>query len=219
MNLEICTDASIRTFENGRVFSCSGAICINNAETSYVISPDSTNSRGELLAIYLGCKLAHKMVMENPNIFTDIILYSDSQFAIFGLTRWMNSWIKNSSNGIMYGSNKKPVKNQNLFKSIITYLITSGLVVHMRHQAGHVNYHSNRMLAKANATFKQSNGYLLKPEDIYKISYYNDLIDKSTRDILYNESLNPNEYPIMHYNDEDAMCNYVIPSNYKDFVL
>ena len=29
MKLEICTDASIRAFENRRVFGCAGAICIN----------------------------------------------------------------------------------------------------------------------------------------------------------------------------------------------
>ena len=83
--LEICTDASLKTYTNGRVFTCSGAVCINTTEETYTVSKDSTNNRGELLAVYLGIKLAEKTIYEFPNRFAAIYLYSDSQFAIYGL--------------------------------------------------------------------------------------------------------------------------------------
>ena len=54
VNLEICCDASLKKFNsrgNNRVFTCSGAICVNTGEETYAISQDSTNNRGELLAI------------------------------------------------------------------------------------------------------------------------------------------------------------------------
>lgn len=221
MILEICTDASIKKYDNGRVFGCSGAVCINNMEEEYLISPDSTNNRSELLAVYLGCLLASKLLYYYGSEVEDIILYSDSQFSIFGLTRWMDDWIHNTRNGIMYSSSKKPVSHQELFKMILIFLSQNNMKIHMRHQLGHVNYNSQIELARANATFKTSNGYLLKPEDIYKISYYNDYIDNQTRDRLNRMSLDEvNLYPKIYYNKiQDKMCYYIIPKNYKYYVL
>jgi ribonuclease HI len=224
MILEICTDASIRKFQNGRTFGCSGAIEMNSLETEYLISPDSTNNRSELLAVYLGCKLANRLVAKyGINNIEDIILYSDSQFSIFGLTRWLDDWIKSSLlDGIMYSSTGKPVSHQELFKMILVYLKMNHLKIHMRHQLGHVNINSEEALAKANELFKTSNGYMLKPEDIYKISYYNNLIDKSTRDQLRQMTIEDVDlYPKMNYDSANLnrMCYYIIPTDYKYYVL
>jgi ribonuclease HI len=216
--LEICTDASIRTFENGRVFGCAGALCINTGESEYVISQDTTNNRSELLGIYLGIRLAEKIYLNNPDAYDEIKLYSDSQFGIFGLTRWMDAWLERSDpNGILYGTNNKPVKNQELFKAIITYLTTHNMRVKMLHQSGHVSLGNTKKLAEANAVFLNSNGYLLRPEEIYKISYYNDIVDRTSRDKL--QYVNPNDYPVMDYSENyNVMCSYVIPANYKEYV-
>ena len=71
--LEICCDASMKTFEDtGRIFTCSGAICINTDKEVYKVSPDSTNNRGELLAVYLAVKLAEETMLTFPNVYTDI---------------------------------------------------------------------------------------------------------------------------------------------------
>lgn len=223
MILEICADASTKTYSNKRVFGCSGVIEINSMQEEYLISPDSTNNRSELLAVYLGCKLAKKLVEQygKENI-EDIILYSDSQFSIFGLTRWMDDWILSSANdGIMYSSSGKAVSHQELFKMIIIYLMSNHLKIHMRHQLGHVNINSEYMLAKANRLFKTSNGYFLKPEDIYKISYYNNYIDMSTRNKLNDMTLREVDmYPRMNYDSNMAsMCNYIIPKDYKYYIL
>lgn len=212
--LEIYTDASIRTFNNGRIFGCSGALCPTTNESRCIIVPDTTNNRSELLAIYLGVQLANEIINRNNNIYSQIFIYSDSQFSIFGLTRWINQWLKTiDKNGIMYGSNNKPVKNQELFAMILSYITVNNLNICFRHQAGHVRYTSVKMLAKANETFYKSNGYYLKPEDIYKISYYNDLVDKTTRSKL--DGVNPNDYPISTIDQNNNLVRYIIPKDFK----
>lgn len=217
-DLEIFCDASMHQFtDTGRVFTCSGTICRNTAEERYTISQDSTNNRGELFAIYLGIKLAEETWMREPYRYDKINLYSDSQFGIFGIKIWMNNWIKHQdSNGVIYGSNGKPVINQELFMMIITYLVTHNLVIHFYHQKGHINTNQAKQLALANKVFKQSNGFWLSPEDIFKISFYNDIVDKNSRRIL--STINQYDYPVLRYDGNKDMCKYIIPSNYKDFI-
>ena len=215
--LEICTDASIRKFPNGRTFGCAGALCITTMEQEHLVSQDTTNNRSELLAVYLGLKLGKRIMDENPN-YESMIIYSDSQFAIFGLTKWMSGWMKTmDSNGIIYGSNKKPVKNQELFMCILSYITSNQLKVAFRHCSGHVRYTSTKMLRLANDTFYKSNGYYLRPEDVFKLAYYNDIVDNSTREYL--QYINPDVYPIMDYSDNyQMMTKYVVPSNYANFI-
>ena len=215
--LEICTDASIRTFPNGRVFGCAGALCITTMEQDFLISQDTTNNRSELLAIYLGLKLAKRIMDKNPN-FDSVIIYSDSQFGIFGLTKWMHGWMRNmDNNGVIYGSNGKPVKNQELFMCILSYIAINNLKVTFRHCSGHVRYTSIKCLKDANEVFYKSNGFYLKPEDIYKLAYYNDIVDNATRDYLQN--INPDLYPIMDYsNNYQVMTKYVVPNNYLNYI-
>jgi len=217
-DLEIFCDASMHQFaDTGRVFTCSGTICRNTAEERYIISQDSTNNRGELFAIYLGIKLAEETWMREPYRYDKINLYSDSQFGIFGIKVWMNNWIRHQdSNGVIYGSNGKPVINQELFMMIITYLVTHNLVIHFYHQKGHINTNQAKQLALANKVFKQSNGFWLSPEDIFKISFYNDIVDKNSRRIL--STINQYDYPVLRYDGNKDMCKYIIPSNYKDFI-
>lgn len=215
--LEICTDASIRTFPNGRVFGCAGALCITTMEQDYLVSQDTTNNRSELLGVYLGLKLGKRIMDENPN-YKSIIIYSDSQFAIFGLTKWMPGWMRRmDNNGVIYGSNGKPVKNQELFMCILSYITANKLSVTFRHCSGHVRYTSVKMLKEANDVFYKSNGFYLRPEDIYKLAYYNDIVDNTTRQYLQN--INPDLYPIMDYsNNYQVMTKYVVPSNYTNFI-
>ena len=215
--LEICTDASIRTFPNGRVFGCAGALCITTLEQDYLISQDTTNNRSELLGIYLGLKLGKRIMDQRPE-YDSMVIYSDSQFAVFGLTRWMQGWMKNKDqNGIIYGSNGKPVKNQELFMCILSYITSNQLKVSFKHCSGHVRYTSIKMLRLANETYYKSNGTYLRPEDIYKLAYYNDIVDNSTREYL--QKINPDMYPIMDYsNNHNIMTKYIVPNNYVKFI-
>ena len=72
------------------------------------------------------------------------------------------------------------------------------------------------MLYDANEVFNKSNGYYLRPEDIYKISYYNDFVDKSTRSKL--ENINPNNFPILN-NGNKEMVNICLPKDFKKYIV
>lgn len=221
MTLEICTDASIRTFQCGnvqRTFGCAGALSIPTMEEDYLFSQDTTNNRSELLAIYLGLKLGKRIMDANPGVYDSITIYSDSQFGIFGLTKWMPNWMRTrDANGIIYGSDGKPVKNQELFMCILTYITINNLRVMFRHCKGHVRYTSTKKLQQANETYFKSNGVYLRPEDIFKLAYYNDIVDRTTREKL--QTINPDYYSVMDYaNNYQIMAKYVIPTNYIGYI-
>ena len=218
-NLEIVCDSSLRTMpESKRVFTCSGALCINTGEEDYMITPDSTNNRGELLAVYLACKMALRVRSRNPNIYSKISIYSDSQFAIFGLKKWMSTWLTTrDEHGTLYNSTNEPVKNQELFKMIITYCVINKLVIHFYNHKGHIKSSSANALALSNQHFFTANGFFLRPEDIYKISFYNNLIDNNTREKL--ETVNELNYPqlVRNPNSKDVLP-YIIPENYTKYI-
>ena len=122
--LEVCTDASMKDIAGHdyklRPFGAAGAVCINTDEMKINICPDSTNNRAELIAIYTGIQMAES-IYHRDKCYDKIIIYSDSQFSIFGLTKWMPSWLQSERNGILFNSSGKPVMNQELFKMIIIY--------------------------------------------------------------------------------------------------
>ena len=217
--LEIFTDASIRKFPNGRMFGCSGAMDILNAQDSYTIFQDVTNNRAELLAIYMGIRLGHRHLLTDPSL-RYMILYSDSQFGIFGLTKWMDAWMDSrDAYGVMYGSNRSPVKNQDIFACILIYIARNRIPVKFLHCSGHVRTTSQKMLVKSNETFKRANGFYLRPEEIYKAAYYNELVDQNTRALL--DNVNPDAYPVIQQNTDYSayMRANPIPSDYKQYIL
>lgn len=214
MILEIYTDASMKSYPNGRTFGCSGAICPIEGISVYKINPDTTNNKSELIAILIGIQMANNIITNNP-IYDEIYLYSDSLFSINGLTKWIYGWVRTlDQNEIIYGSNKEPVKNQQLFYAILTYLSENNLKINFRHQSGHVNYSNAKDLYKANEVFFKSNGYYLSDEDIFKISLYNDIVDKSTRMKL--DGLDTNQYPILNANAE--LCRLTFPRSFKKYI-
>ena len=218
MVLEICPDASITRYPDGRTFGCSGAYAIQTDMQVYYISPDTTSNRSEVLGVYAGVKLADTIRRERPE-FDEFIIYSDSQFAIYGLTKWLSDWIKNSKKGIMYGSNGKPVKNQELFILIAKYLVDNNLRVQFRHCKGHTAITNKMSLQKASEVFEKSNGYWPRPEEVYKISYYNNIVDNTSREKL--QYIDPNVYPKYNYGNLNNITNktLLVPPNYKEYIF
>lgn len=217
--LEICCDASIKTYDNGRTFGCGGAIAIGLNQEKFTIIPDTTNNRSELIAAYDAILLAGNILDTHPNEYDDVFIYSDSKFVVYGLKVWMNGWLRRrGEDGLLYNYNNQPVKNQELFLMIISYLVTNNLKFKFRHQKGHVKYGTEKGLNIARKVFYESNGYYPDNDLISRISLYNAIIDDHTRNKLQN--LNTDAYPIMNYdNDYKRMCTYVIPRNYKEYIL
>lgn len=194
MVLELYTDASLKTFSNGRTFACAGAIAPQFSMCKYEVLPDTTNNRAELTAVFAGIMLANNIRQLHPEV-SEIYLYSDSKFAVCGLTEWIDRWIEeqDTEDGTLYGSGKSPVKNQELFAMILVYLVENKLRINLRHIKGHVNYENENELYKANTKFQKINGYLLSPDDILVKTTYNNLVDVETRRRV--ELVNPASYP------------------------
>ena len=214
--LEICCDASITTYPNGRTFGCAGAVALGFDIERTIIVPDTTNNIAELMAMYTAVKLADELSVMGDY---DITIYSDSKFVVYGLKVWMDSWLRSMDrNGIMYNANNQPVKNQDLFAMIISYMTTNNLRLKIRHQKGHVKILSEGSMEVADRVFRKSNGYSLDRDSLSRISHYNNKIDYDTRQIL--KTTNPDDYPIIPRSDGlENVCKYVIPCNYKDYVL
>ena len=114
--LNIFSDASIYN-HNGETIGAPGIVAvignnIINKETR--ILRDTTNSESELYGIYMAIQFAlqYRDKVEVINIF------SDSQFAVFGLREWIFKWVNNIQNDRLYNSSKKEVAHQNLFRII-----------------------------------------------------------------------------------------------------
>lgn len=69
---------------------------------------ETTNNRMELMAVIRGL---HHL---RSRIDYDLTVVSDSKYVIQGITEWMAGWKKKG----WIGSNKKPVKNQDLWKQL-----------------------------------------------------------------------------------------------------
>lgn len=190
--LNIFTDASIYKDSNGYTISSPGALCVyTQCATTYVLEKDiderniidnSTNNEGEISAIALGVYLAIKYTSK----YKHINLFSDSNICIQGLTDWIFNWVKNMDNGIMMNSSGTPVANQSIIASIVNTIIEQKLEINMFHQKGHVKIENQNSLNKANKDFITTNKLNGKvDEDIIKcISFYNDIVDNETRDLL-----------------------------------
>lgn len=216
--LKICVDASLKTFRDKRVFTCSGAICINNDREDYYILQDSTNNRGELMAVYQGIMLAIDEIRRNPTMYGKVSIFSDSQFAVCGITEWFHTWIKNrNKNGIMYNSSGEPVKNQNMFMMIVSLCVSNRLIVHFYNNLGHVDITSNRQLIKATDYFNKINKDNKSIDEIRIISMYNNEIDYKSRKLL--NSINPSKYPRIKYdNNPVSSMRYYIDPKYTRYI-
>lgn len=213
--ISIFTDASITTSSFGETIGCAGAICEeDNNICDYEILRDSTNNISEITAI----KLAVQLAIKNRHMFKDCVhIYADSQWAIYGLTKWIRSWTDNTINGILYNSSKEPVKNQQIFLSIIKLIVDNRLPVKFYHVKGHVDTNNINSIEKAVTVFSRSNNVLVFNKNrIVDISYMNNMVDNNTRNLLKTFNVNNRVYynrgiinPIISNEDLNIYYNLV----------
>ena len=115
-----------------------------------------TNNVAELTA----CQQAIESIIETPgyNVMDVIIIYTDSEYMINSITKWVNGWIKNE----WKTKNKKPVQNKNLILKI--YNLYKKHNIFFRHVKAHQPMPNN------------------KYSDKYKIWYGNHMADKFATD-------------------------------------
>ena len=108
----------------------------------------TTNNRMELYAVlmaleYVRNNLDNPLMTPQGNKF--ITIYSDSSYVINGINSWLANWkLKN-----WVGSNKQPVKNQDLWQEIDS-LLTSELkaIINFKWVKGHSGIEGNEMADK-----------------------------------------------------------------------
>lgn len=182
MELNIFTDASITKTNNDEVIGCAGAIALEgNNIYSFEVLRDSTNNISEITAIQLAVQLA----IQNRQSADDIVhIWSDSQWAVFGLTKWIKSWVANIHNNILMSSSGEPVKNQHIFLSIIKLIIDYRLRVNFYHIKGHINTNDIKSVNNAVEVFNRSNNASISRDKIYIAAQMNNRVDYETRNIL-----------------------------------
>ena len=189
--LNIFTDASITTTIYGETIGCAGAICMeNNNLCKFQVLRDSTNNISEITAV----KLAIELALENRDKFNIVNIWADSQWSIFGLTKWIRSWMDNSCNGIMYSSSGDKVKNQQIFLSIIKLISENNLRVNFYHIKGHVAAKDIKSITHAISVFNKANGCSISRERIFMAVNMNNMVDIQTRNILVNYKTEPRVY-------------------------
>ena len=86
-----------------------GVLIVDGEKTSELFGGESdmTNNRMELIAVI--------KALESVPKESEITLYTDSLYVKNGITQWINNWIKNN----WRNSDKKPVKNQDLWRRLL----------------------------------------------------------------------------------------------------
>lgn len=185
--INIFCDASIEQLGGLNYNGSAGCIATTTDGTilssSLLFIPGATNNLSEITAILLGVSEAIKFSQE----FDNINLFSDSKICIYGLREWVFTW--KLFNGLLYGSSKKPIANQESFVRIIHLITASFLRINLYHQKGHVTS-TEESLLNAKVVFETSNNVNISIDDINYLSYYNNMIDNMTRQALQNKSTN-----------------------------
>lgn len=203
--LNIFTDASIKNSKDETV-GAPGFIAVVDESVVYKdirILRDSTNNQSEIYAIYMAIQYAIKRKDE----FEIINIFSDSQFAVFGLREWIFKWMNNIVDDKIYNSSGKPVANQDIFLNIVYTILQYDLKVNFYHNRGHF---TQRQVNKFIHLFTEHNqlGDYIDKETAFKIIEYNNEIDLETRKVLWVNSDYPPKLEIPEYAAQKINLNY-----------
>lgn len=138
---------------------------------------NTTNNRMEITAIKEGLYAVSKYFDENGFKKDDnLIVISDSDLCVRTLTQYIFKWIKGMVDGIIYGSTKKPVINQDVI--LEAFKIICGLRELMRVHVFHIKSHlsiKNRQIDMD--YFIKRNNCSITPELFNSIVAENELVD------------------------------------------
>ena len=170
METQNMTNKEIKIFTDGSYVKATGAcgygVLFPNKEYENISKPftivPKTNQRAELYAIYKGIKTVYKGIKNEvtggtngvnggingvnrgTNRVTNIIIYTDSEYSIKSLTRWIINWKKNN----WKATTGKDVLNQDLIvkldKLIEKFKAKYGSIkfVHVRSHTGKRDFES-----------------------------------------------------------------------------
>ena len=185
--LNVFSDASITTV-NGHYTSCSGYVAVHNdkiVETNHRVIYNSTNNYGEIYALLMAIEAAIRKANEIKYV-SRINIFSDSQISVLGLREWIFKWYKklNKHNNMVSGTNAE-IANQEVFIKIVDLVVTNGIPIHLYHQRGHKNFNVPKDVREVRQSFLTVNKEEISELLAQKLCWYNNVIDKFTRDNLH----------------------------------
>lgn len=194
--LNIFTDASVLN-KPGEIIGSPGYVAVignNVIHHNEIILRQSTNNESELYAIYMAIQFA----LLNRDKVEVINIFSDSQFAVFGLREWIFNWLNNIRDDKLYNSSQKLVANQKIFMNIIYTILFYDLKVSFYHNRGHFKYNQVKEFVRLFTKHNFLNDYLEFPA-AYTIIHYNDMVDNNTRSLLHKTKQFPPKLEIPEY--------------------
>lgn len=193
--LNIFTDASMHNHNNENIGAPGYVAVIGNniVNKQAIILRESTNNESEIYAILMGIQFA----LINRDKVKVINIFSDSQFAVFGLREWIFKWMNNIKDDRLYNSSGKLVANQKIFMNIIYTILDYNLNVNIYHNRGHFTKNQIREFIHLFTKHNFLNDYI-DYRTASSIMYYNDIIDNYTRDSLKAQEF-PNKLEILDY--------------------
>lgn len=155
-------------------------------DSGFIYLDKATNNLSEAMAILYGVMYG----LSQRHNFNRINLFSDSQWCIFSMTKWMHGWVHSVDENYTMYTTTGPVKNQEVFEQIMTLVVRESFPIKLFHVKGHAKF----MTEKARNTFIVSNsikptmagadGIFKSNEVINWISECNDIVDNATRSWL-----------------------------------
>ena len=161
---------------------------------------ESSNSESELYAIYMAIQFA----IMNKDKVKVINIFSDSQFAIFGLREWIFNWINSTRNDIMYNSSKKEVAHQSIFLNIIYTILAYDLKISFYHNRGHFSIKQIEKFIELFTKHNMLRDYIDR-QTAETIIYYNNKIDNDTRDKITKLNVYPDKLQMLQYVARDDL--------------
>lgn len=220
--VNVFTDASVKKHNDGITESIAGSLLQyqfydenHQIKSNEIIKCTrlipSTNNEGEIYAILMGIQMCieHKSKSKKDYKYN---LFSDSKISIFGLREWYKSWI---SNGIIHNdlinSSGEVIKNKQIFLRCFNSIITSKINIDLIHIRGHMN-NDPKKYKQFIDNFVSSNYFSEYPSDDLAMSliYYNDIVDRTTRDMLLpNHQYDIPTISLNNYNEDKWYSNIV----------
>ena len=139
---------TLNIFSDASMFSqlgCYGVVAVvkdNIIDSTYRLVSNTTSNNSEIK----GIRAALDLALKYKDRFQFINIFSDSLISVNGLRDYIYNWKYNKNDGLLYSTAKKPVANQEIFieaHRILNILEAAPCIIHLYHQAGHVDKNYN----------------------------------------------------------------------------
>lgn len=189
--LNIFTDASTENISKSEsdnskvraVAACSARAGKYTIEQEELFLNNVSNCEAELYALLLGIKLAKKY----KNKYTHIRIFSDSQYAINIVRKWIIKWVKDTEGGInVFGANGT-LKNQFLILDIIYTILYNDIPLEFYHIKSHTNIKNPGGVEAFKISFAELNSTSIRLDNItaYYLILGNKEVDSLATHLLY----------------------------------